>query len=364
VSDADQLVIVLGAGASKEVKLPTGTELVDRIADVLDFPLGAGSMSGHGSREIYECLHRLAQAPIPSNKHDYVRGSAEQYFNAAKTIRNAMPLAPSIDNFIDSRRDISFIAEVGKFAISSCILEAERASLLFVDYRNSRNRLDFSVAKNTWFEALFKLMCQHCSPKELMERFSRLTIISFNYDRCAWFYFREAFRSYYELSETQAEEILSKVKFYYPYGSVGEISESSTEVVLRFGDRPTSDQLTQSAARLKTFTEGTDHGASQIDAIRNAIAGTKTLIFLGFAFHPLNLKLLYGQSPAGAVRRDCEVIATAMGISDSDKDEIVTELLVLAGYPKDDVHLHQGVTAAQLISMYGRRLARAVQTGA
>ena len=70
--------------------------------------------------EIRECVFKLAQSREHSN------GTANDYYQAAIRIREAMPLAPSIDNFIDSHRDDKKIAQLGKVAIATCILRAEK----------------------------------------------------------------------------------------------------------------------------------------------------------------------------------------------------------------------------------------------
>jgi hypothetical protein len=353
--DTDPLVIVLGAGASKEVKLPIGSELTKTIAESLNFKIDHFQHLAGGDDRIRECVDKLAKSS--ANSH----GTAADYYRSALKIREAMPLAPSIDNFIDSHRMDKRIAQIGKLAIAACILKAENESTLYVERSNSHNKPDFTELGATWFTALFSLVTQHCTHAELEEKFSRLTIISFNYDRCFKHFLLYALLTYYSLSQSEAVGIVSQVSILHPYGSVGQMRFENAGSGVDYGEQPLSDDLMRSAEGIKTFTESTDHGASETKAIRNSVANAKTLVFLGFAFHPQNLELLFGQSRPKMTRHDCEVLGTAMAISDSNKSLIIDNLAQMGGYAEGRIQLHQGLTAGALISEYSLHLARSLR---
>jgi len=354
----DQLVLVIGAGASKEVGLPIGSELTASIADALSFRVDDFQRLAGGDDQIRDCIYKLGRDGGRSN------GNADDYYRAAKKIRAAMPLAPSIDNFIDSHRSDKCIAQVGKLAIAACILAAERASMLFVDQRNANNNLDLSRVKGTWFAELFSLLTQHCSKDELGYRFSRLTVISFNYDRCLNQFLRHALRTYYAMNVSMVEEAIEKILILRPYGSVGVLRAEGSGVGVDFGERPISADLLKASDAIRTFTESTVGPAEEAQAVRDAIAAAGTIVFLGFAFHPLNLELLYGTTPPTSGSRDCDVYATAMGISESNRSMISSDLTRMGGYSKRRVKLHHSLSAAGLISEYSRRLAGSVSRAA
>ena len=71
--DTDPLVIVLGAGASKEVKLPIGSELTKTIAESLNFKIDHFQHLAGGDDRIRECVYKLAQSS--ANSH----GTAADY---------------------------------------------------------------------------------------------------------------------------------------------------------------------------------------------------------------------------------------------------------------------------------------------
>jgi len=105
------LVLVVGAGASREVNMPTGDELKHSIANVLNFHAGRFQITG-GDRRIVEAFPQSAQG-ADARPVDV----SNLYIHAARLIHDAMLQAPSIDNFIDSHRNDPRIAQCGKLAI-------------------------------------------------------------------------------------------------------------------------------------------------------------------------------------------------------------------------------------------------------
>lgn len=345
------LVLVLGAGASKEANLPLGYELKEQIAEVLNVKVDDfGRMTG-GDSKLHECLRRLAQS-----RND----SINAYFQTARTIHDAMPLAQSIDNFIDSHRGNTKIAEVGKLAITRCILKAEKNSKLFVDPGNTHNKPNFKNLSGTWFSALFGILLQHCCWENIEERLARLSIVSFNYDRCAIHFFREALKTYYRVPAQEVDRAVSKLTVYHPYGSVGPMRFQTGGSGVDFGEEPMSDDLTKHALQLKTFTEGTDESSSEIVSIRATVRSARALVFLGFAFHPLNMKLLYGEERLAPGNDAADVFATALGISESDASVISSELRLFGGYSENRVRLRRDLTASNLVNEYSRHLSQTV----
>ncbi len=94
----NRTVFVIGAGASKEVKLPTGNELKLRIFHRLDIRYESHVRTGTGDSVILEALR---------NYHDQTdpKSDINAYLHEAWKIRDALPYAISIDNYIDAHRD-------------------------------------------------------------------------------------------------------------------------------------------------------------------------------------------------------------------------------------------------------------------
>lgn len=67
-----------------------------------------------------------------------------------------MPQALSIDNFLDAHRGQAQIELAGKLGIVQSILQAERASKLFINPNANPPTLNFATLQNTWFNKFFK----------------------------------------------------------------------------------------------------------------------------------------------------------------------------------------------------------------
>ena len=90
------LVLVIGAGASEEANLPVGAELRKLIAKALDINYDHGGRMPKGDHIINDAFGILAAA-VNSRRVDI-----NPYVQAAWRIRDAMPQAISIDNFMPS----------------------------------------------------------------------------------------------------------------------------------------------------------------------------------------------------------------------------------------------------------------------
>jgi hypothetical protein len=346
------LAIVVGAGASKEANLPVGAELKHKIASALDIRFERGGFERVGGDERVTEAFRLIAATS-----DGRQGDIHPFLRASWMIRDAMPQAASIDNFIDAHRANGKVAECGKLAIARCILEAEARSVMRVDRSNINNKIDFKGLESTWYNSFFRLLVENCQLQDIPERLSSIAIITFNYDGCIEHYLHEALKNYYDIEIQEATALLSNLRIFHPYGSLGPLPWTTRPHAIDFGVTPSRHQLVEIARELKTFTEGTDETHSEIVAIRSTLRSANRVAFLGFAFNPQNLDLLYGPAGQTISMRDAPVFATALGLSTSDIEIISHELHTMAGYEPHGIRLRRDLTCAQLLQEYGRSLA-------
>lgn len=346
------LVLVVGAGASSEVNLPVGSQLKDRIAQALNITFDYGNQMQSGDEYIMRALH------IAATNDRVQTGVIGPYLEACWMIRDAMPQASSIDNFIDAHRENKRIEKCGKLAIARCILDAESNSALRVDRSNIYNKINFKSIETTWFNLFFRLLVDGCQRSDLSQRFSRTAIITFNYDRCIEHFFHASLQNYYGLSSQDAADVMSNLSIYHPYGSIGLLpwQKGATSGGIEFGCAPNSQLLLKISEQLKTFTEGTDETHSDIIAIRETMRSAARVAFLGFAFNPQNLKLLYGEEDSSIPSRQCPVYGSAFGLSKSDVQVISSLLANLGRYPFDQIHLERELRCANLVQEYMRSL--------
>jgi hypothetical protein len=339
------LVLVLGAGASNEVGLPVGADLKHQIAKKLDFKFDdVGRPENSGDDEIMRAFQVAKTGPdvYPANKQSLIKASC--------LIRDAMPMAISIDNFIDSHRNDELVAFCGKLAIARCILEEEARSKLFINPSNINNKLNFGGIQNTWFNAFFQLLTENCQKENLPERLQKVAVVSFNYDRCFEHCLYFWLQQYYGISKDEAASIVALLEVHHPYGSVGALPwmTQSKKEKIEYGATPNAHQLITISKLLRTFTEGTDSSVSDIESIRATVANAERLLILGFAFHRLNLDLLFSGLPS----RTTSVFATAFGLSQSNSDQIKDSFSDKAQF----IQIRNDLTCTKLISEYSRRL--------
>jgi hypothetical protein len=304
-------VYVIGSGASAEAGLPTGPALKGHIAKLLDIRFDKGTVQQSGDDVIMNALRSLPRSDI----------SLQAYVNEALHIADALPLALSIDNFLDAHRDNARIEFLGKAAIVMSILDAERGSRLFVDPRTAYPKLKFDKIKDTWYLPFFQLLTENCELQDLEDRFNRVALIVFNYDRCIEHFIFHALKRYYKLSDLKAADLVQRLSIHHPYGSAGSQNWEEGPNKTAFGSKPNAQELIQITKQIRTFTEGTDPESSEITKIRNHISDSSTLVFLGFAFHKLNMNLLMPQD-LNPKTGQFKCFASAFEISSSDCDAI------------------------------------------
>lgn len=303
-------VFVLGAGASFEFGLPVGETLKEMISKLLRFTFDYNSLKT-GDPLIYNAITLAArEAGIRD---------ANSWFAAGRSIAEAMPLSLSIDNFLHIQKGKDHIEQCGKLAIVRSILSAEGRSKLRI---NTNQKLRFDDCAETWAVRLVKLIAEQCSLQELDARLSKLTFIVFNYDRCVEHFLMHALGVTYGISPDEAAALVNKIKIYHPYGTVGNLPwmKNSDVRAIDFGEEPQAGHLLQLSSGIKTFTEGTDDADSDILAIRASVADADRFVFLGYAYHPLNMRILLGDLPTS--RRTRRVFGTAFGMSKYDSDDI------------------------------------------
>lgn len=309
-------VIVVGAGASKEFGLPTGAELTNKIAQISDIRFDHfGSSLDSGDYRIVETLWKIPTA------NGEPRRDINPFLHAAWKIRDNMPLAPSIDNFMDTHQDDAEVVLFGKIAIALAIQNAEKDSNLFVLPNDGQASLNFAAAKETWIAKLFQILVAQRKFDDFLAALQNITFVSFNYDRCIHQFLFFASRQYFSLSPDDVNRLMAAINIVYPYGTVGEFTFGNPMGnQTNFGSVNYHETLLKAADGIKTFTERSD--TDQIDKIREAFEQAEVVMFLGFGFLPLNMELLVGDDTFEVEK----VIATGKGLSQASLQQVSSEL--------------------------------------
>ncbi len=314
-------VFVVGAGASKELGLPIGSELRDSIVKL--FRDGDHSF--------------LSGFSFPANRND--RNYSTNSRDIAARIFQSLPLSTSIDEFIDEQDD-GAVEFAGKRAIVYTILEAERNSAVYTHKGRNGGLFDGTVLRDTWYADLWRMIRSGCRTKEQVEkRLSSMAVVVFNYDRCVEHVLISALRTYYPsaISYAEAESLVSSIEIHHVYGQCGDL------VDVPFGADLVSPSLADVAGELKTFTEGMDPATNEFRGIRKAIASAEKIVFLGFSFNPRNMQ------------NDVPCFGSALGFSDPDQAVIHHRIRMQLGIRPEVIRISP-VSCADLMHMYSQSI--------
>ena len=294
-------VVVIGAGASFELGLPVGAELKKSIAALLNITFPDGYNQKSGDHQIKELVKARS---LESGERDW-----NPTLHKCWLLRDALPGSLSIDNLMDAHRTDEEITFIGKLAIAKAILAAERKSKLFRD--TGEREFTFADVSGTWLVPFFQIASEGVARENADDIFKNVTFLVFNYDRCVERFLPVALKLYYGLSDTEVAAIAGKVRILHPYGQVGSITHDDSGLnYVPFG----SDRydLPKVAEGIRTFSEGL-HNPEQQAIITKSIQEASQIVFLGFAFHPLNMGLM-ASKPMTTMRK---IFGTTVGLSEA-----------------------------------------------
>ncbi len=348
-------LFILGAGSSSEVGLPIGAQLKEIIARKIDIRFEFGSRQISGDRSITQAIRSYAEE----------MSSLGQYFNPkdinpflekAWELRDALPIAISIDNLLDAHKEDQLAKACGKLGIVKSILEAENSSSLYK--KDSHLKIDLNAIEKTWFSPFFQILTENVSKSEVHDIFKNVSFINFNYDRCVEQFLFDALQIYYGLNADSVKEIFQNLVVLRPYGSVGLLPVDGNNLPdnsVSFGS--TSVNIFDISKNILTFNEQIQD-KKRLSRIHEMVSQAEIIVFLGFAYHRQNLELLTPNEPCSARM----VYGTAHGISNSDIKVIQRDVLGLLGDGGINIELELNVNKKcyDLFSEYWRGLSSKV----
>jgi hypothetical protein len=193
-------VLVLGAGASVAFRFPAGWALLQMIvSDLRDHQSGV-------AKGLMKPLLECGYAEV------YLKSFADALFRSGRV---------SIDAFLEARPDFM---EVGKLAIAAALIPRENEEYLFS-----------TDDAGGWLRYLSQFILR---TRAEFER-TKLSVVTFNYDRSFEYFLYYALRSGYALDRDQAAELTSRVEVVHVQGSLGAPDWSKSD-----GARPYTPNLT------------------------------------------------------------------------------------------------------------------------
>ena len=330
--------IVVGAGASCEIGLPSGDQLKNQIADLFA-PTDENSY-GLKNQAIIDTVKGLLGQRNTVYANGFPpdhQGQIVAIRDAARRIHRGLPLALSIDNFLHTHQSDAEVVRLGKTAIAMSILEAERRSALHANItpatehklrsqgRSRRTTLTSEKMVASWYVPFVQLLMSGLGKAEAGTTFRHLRFVIFNYDRCLEQYLWMALQAYFDLSDLEAAGILASVDFLHPYGSLGPLpwqaSDGEHGIPIGGGDGLNVWNL---GSRIRTFTESVESAAG--GRIKAAVEDAATILLLGFGYLEQNVELL----TPGEKRNASRIISSAYGVSIPDQ-EVVRAMMATFG---------------------------------
>lgn len=242
-----KITLVLGAGASVAMGYPVGSELTKEIITNAE-----GSYSQLICDEVSHHQEEL---------EDFIDQFKKSQIN-------------SIDEFLAKRKEFR---EIGKRTIAAILLDKEDPEKLW----NCSH-------KDHWYKYFFNQLVNGKQWDEL--DFSRISIVTFNYDRSLEHYLASALTALYGKPTSQSFNKISEMNIIHVYGSIGPCDPKEKNY-FTYGDGKYSNHLKIAESQLKVIPEGRDDDPTLTQA-RNALASSERIAFLGFGFDKTNLERL------------------------------------------------------------------------
>lgn len=338
-------VFVVGAGASKEVGLPTGDQLKLQIGAKLDLRFENGYDLTVGDRKVLDAIRLIVQ--------DLQQRDVNPHCQAGRTIASAMHQALSIDNFLHAHADNDLIVQVGKLGIAATILEAEKASAI---YQRDDGRINFGAHPNIWHNTFCKMLTEQVQRNDLSHLFANVAFITFNYDRCIEHYVAGWLANYFQLRMEEAQELTNQLTVIHPYGQIGKLPWQNRNLSsVPYGSGVEPRYLPKIASHIRTFTEQVED-ETEIEKMTDLLSEAQQVVYLGFSYGAMNLALmkLKKHGPQKSV------VGTAYGLSPPNLKAIHREIfdgMKVAGDPLLIEHAFENLTCNDLLNNYFRAIA-------
>jgi len=270
--------LVVGAGGSMAYMFPSGYQLLVKICNFLNPGVDTNEkkiLRSIGFEE--DRLHWL--------RRDLLRSGVR-----------------SVDAFLERR--VELIHE-GKAAIACALIEHENPAYV----------VERQIEHN-WYEYLWSCIATP-KPEELAK--NQLSILTFNYDRSLEYYLFNAIRYTYGLTDDKARQLAASLPIIHLHGQLGKLKEL-------FG-KGRDFQPDRSIDAIKVAADGiiiiheADDGHETFMRAREKLASSGIICFLGFGYHPTNLRRLgisKFQKPT--------LIGTVSGMTQQEINQVVREI--------------------------------------
>jgi len=317
--------IVVGAGCSCELQMPTGEELLARTIAGYDFSRLGTPQQSRESQFLIRHLVKQAER-MGRDQMEVVR--------ASQLLRNAARVGRAIDTVLEQLDHDPLAVACGKIAVAFHIGQAETRATLREAPRQPGELPLLGKPEETWLFWLGQLLTSGLPRTRLEQAFEDLTIICFNYDRSIEHFLPHALVMAYGLDLKDAQRIVGeRLKIVHPYGSVGRLPwQPGQDAQAEWAGSEQPWNIHAIAGQIRTHGERIDD-KTWLHRLRQWVGDAKRLVFLGNAYHPRNLELLFDRT----ISHNPEVLATMHGLSPANREAAARLLRRNCALEQDDL---------------------------
>jgi hypothetical protein len=272
--------LILGAGASAPFGFPTGYQLLQRVLEV--------TRPNHNinSKEHFE-------------QFQHTRIDVESFYKAL--LKSG---AQSVDSFLERRPEY---VSIGKMAMA----------IVLISYEN-----EWELVKHdgkSWYEYLFNHLNTHFDDFGK----NKLNILTFNYDRSLEHFLLAALVNMYGKPIEQCVEMVKTVPIIHLHGDLGGLPELETGNIRDYNPDVNRNSLRIASERIKIVHEGLE-SAPQFRQARDILNTSEVICFLGFGYHPLNMRRLGFEriEPSQFTYAGKDIRGTTYGLTDAECNQI------------------------------------------
>jgi hypothetical protein len=277
-------VLIVGAGGSIPYGLPSGADLLNSIV-------------GHlRTGDLYSVIYRLTQKD-------------QTHVESVRT-RLTNSMTDSIDAFLEKNPDDSFVQDLGKISIAFCLWSKLKGAKAYQ-----------ALPQEDWIRFLWNKMQQEARSFEEL-RANAITLITFNFDMLLEAKLSDAIVALYpNVNLRDARAYVHSIVVHVH----GTLSYPSNEA------KPSDEWLNKAKDDIRVVHQEID--TSLLDSLTQLIEEAEVVAFVGFGYHPDNLKklgfprmknLLFGSAfglGAGEKAQITQAVATGYNLVLGERDE-------------------------------------------
>lgn len=317
-----ETTLIIGAGANREIEMPDGPELLNRIAAGFDFDRLGSEVQ---SRDL------IAMAHIFEAVAGELGTTHAELIKAGRAIRAASFVTPSIEAILEQQSDNPLVQAAGKLAIVYYTLQAEAKSTMAPAPR-AVGELPLRGSEN-WLFKLGQMMVSGVPRRDVENCFYKLSIIAFTYDRSIEHYLPWVAAMAFDMPIEEAQALVGlHLRIVHPLGCAGQLpwqgdDKPNVEWGLEMPDNilDLTRMIYSSGQRMKRrqFAE----------YLLAEMAQGRRLAFLGFDFDPIKLRMIFDEEPMDT---NPDVLAALNDVPEAQQPGVARMLRHKTGVPSDD----------------------------